>query len=167
MFEVILQNKKNPKSPHYFKTDNAEELYSFFQRHSGQKEQGRSPEKQKKGEASGKQKMRENIQKNIDRLKFLKKNWGGKGEPPIHPALINRAKDLVSNIFDIIPFKPKVTPTRNGIQLEFINNHGKELEFKIEKGGIKYLKWSAEDNEQDFLLFSEVDKIRNLIVWVS
>ena len=72
-------------------------------------------------------KLTDNIER-LNNIALLKQDWNGCGAKPFSHILLNRVKEIISNLYE----QPDLFPTgRQSIQLEYHSTNGNYLEFEI------------------------------------
>jgi hypothetical protein len=108
------------------------------------------------------------INRELDRLAGLPKNWDSEGAPKIDPAIISAARTFVGRLPANIAKVPAVVPIADG-SLQFEWNAGsRSLELEIaDPKTIHYLKWFPEEGieEESHFPIDDVDLAVSMIRW--
>lgn len=173
-FELVVQVRDNLGQPtgqtRIIKTNSAEELDGFFERHNpDNKKKKRKKTKKSTNNTANK------VLKNITKLKGLKEGWDGNKAKEINVLLLEHAEQVITSIKDLLKFQPKVIALENtemdfnpgGIQLLFQNfKTHKELEINFVH--IDYIKClyfdpSTKGPEEIKIPYAQANKIRSLV----
>lgn len=97
----------------------------------------------------------------LDKMLALEENWDGYGASVPSPALIAKAKGLIS----VLPVQPEVFLTGLGsIQLEYEKDNGDYLEFELfEDGRLKAFKLMSDGTEDTKTITLDTSQITEVI----
>ncbi len=104
----------------------------------------------------------------LKRLEELPANWDGQGAAPIHPQILQAARQLAGDLPPNLTRVPRVVPLANG-SLQFEWHEGsRSLELEIETPEtIHYLKWHPEEGveDEDTYPIARLDRTTTLLRW--